>query len=327
MLGLVSNNLELTKEQAEQLIVSPKSRIAIDIETISLEDTLPLGIAIAVSSDTSFYFFNVRDELIQQAVSSSGLVLFHNAAYDIPILEKLGIKVSHYEDTMLLAYSAGILDKSLESLSFSILNAPYTAVTSQWKKANQGNIAINHIKMAGWSIQHSLNTYNLWDKLPKTRLYRDIDRPCIDLVLEMEKYGILIDQYRLTLVEQQAMDRATPLEQELKDELHVENLNSNPQVAEALRSMGIIGTRKTKSDRMSVSEESLKPLNLPVTNKLLEYRGIMKTLSTYIPALRKVDSSGRVHTHFGYTDTGRWSSSRPNLQNLTRNETMEITND
>lgn len=320
----VSNNLKINREQAEELLLSPKPRISIDIETISTDYRLPLGIAIAVSPDTGFYFFNTKDELIKQTVDSAALVIFHNTAFDLPILWELGITPLHWEDTMLLAYSAGILEKGLESLSFTVLNAPYTSVTSQWKKKDQGNIAIDHVKMAGWSIQHAINTYNLWDRIPKTQLYWEIDRPSIDLVLEMEQWGVLIDQHRLTEVEQQAMDIASPMEKELKEELGIENINSNPQVAAALQAMGIIGTRKTGSDKMSVSEESLKPLNLPLTNKILRYRSIMKTLTTYIPAFRNIDSQGRLHTQFGYTNTGRWSSKKPNLQNITRDSKFAL---
>jgi len=49
----------------------------------------------------------------------------------------------------------------------------------------------------------------------------------------------------------------------------------------------------------------------------------MKTLTTYVPAFRTVDDKGRLHTRFGYTNTGRWSSSGPNLQNITRDEKFE----
>jgi DNA polymerase I-like protein with 3'-5' exonuclease and polymerase domains len=46
----------------------------------------------------------------------------------------------------------------------------------------------------------------------------------------------------------------------------------------------------------------------------------MKTISTYVPAFRKVDDRGRLRTSFGYTNTGRWKSRKPNLQNITRDE-------
>jgi len=328
-LRFITNNLSLTREQAEEVLRSPKAKIGVDIEYVSLDNTLPLGIGIAVDRDVGFYFFNPSDPLVKEVLESTPIVVLHNASSDIPILNKLGIKLQRWEDTMLLAYSAGILGKSLEALSRSMLNRDCPSVTEQWegrsaKLKAQGNIAIDHVIMAGMCIIHACNTYALWDVIPKTQLYWDIDRPSIDLVLEMEDWGVLIDQYRLTLVEQQAMNRATPMKAELMEELGVDNLASNPQVAEALRTMGIIGTRKTRSAQDSVSSESLKPLDLPVTNKLLEWRSVMKTLTTYVPAFRRVDVNGRLHTHFGYTNTGRWSSSKPNLQNITRDEKFEL---
>ena len=313
------------REEAERFLLQPRNAVALDIETVSLENRLPLGIGIALDGKIGYYFFNPRDNLISHLIHQTPIVLVFNASFDVPILGKLGHIVNHYEDVMLLAYSCGILEKSLEHLSQGFLCAPYTSVTSQWKKKEQGNIGIDHIKMAGWCLQHALNTYNLWCKLPKTSLYLELDRPCVDLIIEMERWGLLIDQYRLTEVEQETFTKAAKLEGEIKQEFGISGINlaSNPQVAAALQMKGIIGTRKTKAGKESVSDESLRSLNLPLTNKLLKWRSIMKTLTTYIPALRNADYTGRVHTQYGYTDTGRWSSSKPNLQNLTRDEKFQ----
>ena len=318
-------NFECTREQVGEILQAPRDRIALDIETVSLENTLPLGIGIAVDGNRGFYFFNPKDKMLKEVVESTPTILTHNAAFDIPILDKLGIEVQNYEDTMLQAYAGGILEKSLAALSESILGRDCPSITEQWegrtaKQKEMGNIAIDHVKMGGMCIIHACNTYALWDALPKTQLYRDIDRPSIDLVLEMEGWGILIDQYRLTEVEQDTVVKANKMEVELKVELGDINLASNPQVAKALKAKGIIGTRKTKTGKDAVSKESLKPLNHPVTNKFLEWKSLMKTLTTYVPAFRNTDANGRLHTRFGYTSTGRWNSSGPNLQNITRDE-------
>lgn len=316
----IANQNNISREEAERLLLSPKSKIAVDVETVSLENPLPLGIGIAVSDSLGFYFFNVRDEMLKGVFNTTKTLVFHNAKFDIPLLRSLELAIGGYEDTKMIAYSAGILDNSLEALSLSILHRNCPSVTDQWRKPNQGNIAIDHVRMGQTCIIHACNTFALEQRLPKTELYKTIDKPCVELLIEMEHWGLLIDQFGLTKVEQATMNRVLPIEAELKEELEVENLNSNPQVAAALRTKGIIGTRKTKSDKDSVSEESLKPLDLPLTNSLLKYRSLMKTLTTYVPALRKVGYTGRVHTRFGFTNTGRWSSSHPNLQNLTRDE-------
>lgn len=321
----VTNLQTQDREEAERILLQSRVAIALDIETVSLDNELPLGIGIALTEEIGYYFFNPKDELLTKLLLQTPKVIVFNASFDIPILGKLGHTINRYEDAMLLAYSCGLPERGLESLSQAVLFAPYTSVTSQWKKTNQGNIAIDHIKMAGWCIQHALNTYNLWYKLPKVSLYQEIDRPCVDLVLEMEKWGLLIDQYKLTEVEQEAVSQANQLEAELKEDLGISGINlaSNPQMVAALQAKGILGTRKTKAGKDSVSDESLKPLNNPLTDKLLKWRSVVKTLQTYVPAFRAVDHTGRIHTSYGYTDTGRWKSSRPNLQNITRDSKFE----
>ena len=58
----------------------------------------------------------------------------------------------------------------------------------------------------------------------------------------------------------------------------------------------------------------------PIVDKILEYRGLRKLLSTYIDALPELinPSTGKIHTSFNQTitATGRLSSSNPNLQNI-----------
>lgn len=316
----VTDKLNLNREQAEELLLRKRDRISLDIETVSLENPLPLGVAVGLSRDLGYYFFDPGDALLHKLIEQTPTVLMHNASFDAPILKRLGHCYSNFEDTMLVAYSQGLLENSLEALSWSVLRKEFPSVTSQWKKKDQGNIGIDHVKMAGMSIIHAENTYALWDKLVKVPLYYEIDKPCINLVIEMEQNGLLVDQFKLTEVEQETVVKTNELERELREELFGINLNSNPQIVEALQAKGIMGTRKTKAGKDSVSDESLRPLNHPLTNKLLEYRSLMKTVSTYVPAFRSVNHDGRIHTHFGYTNTGRWRSSRPNLQNITNND-------
>ena len=317
----VSNQPNQTREQAIALLTAPKHKLAVDIETVSLENTLPLGIGLATSGEQGFYFFNPRDPLLVTIFANTGIVVTHNGKFDMTILEQYGYPVQDYEDTKMIAYALGMLDNSLPELSQAVLHRACPSVTDQWRKPDQGNIAIDHVEMARVCMIHACNTFALEETLPKTELYLNIDKPCVKLLMEMEHWGLLIDQYRLTRVEQAVVSKAFPMEKELMEELgFISNLASNIQIAAALKLKGIIGTRKTKSARDSVSEDSLKPLNLPLTNKLLKWRSLMKNLTTYIPAFRKVDHVGRLHTHFGYTNTGRWSSSGPNHQNITRDE-------
>jgi DNA polymerase I-like protein with 3'-5' exonuclease and polymerase domains len=70
----------------------------------------------------------------------------------------------------------------------------------------------------------------------------------------------------------------------------------------------------------STSEDALKDINHPIVESLLYYRGMEKRVTTYgEPFLKYINElTGRIHSDFEQlnTDTGRYSSNNPNLQNI-----------
>jgi DNA polymerase-1 len=81
------------------------------------------------------------------------------------------------------------------------------------------------------------------------------------------------------------------------------------------------GVKKTSSGQYTTDEKTLSRLALahPVVQDILEYRACAKLKSTYVDKLpHLIDAEGRVHTTFSqsFTETGRLSSSNPNLQNI-----------
>ena len=102
---------------------------------------------------------------------------------------------------------------------------------------------------------------------------------------------------------------------------HEFNISSTKQLGTVLfDEMGLKGKKKTKSGSYSTDEESLKSLSgNPIVEKILDFRGKSKLLSTYVDALPGLaDENGRIHTSFIQTGTatGRLSSREPNLQNI-----------
>lgn len=75
-----------------------------------------------------------------------------------------------------------------------------------------------------------------------------------------------------------------------------------------------------KSSPRGTGEDILLKIDNPLCKLVLEQRGIDKLISTYIDKLPKCVNpvDGRLHAHFNQlgTDTGRFSSSDPNLQNI-----------
>jgi len=297
-------------EQVEALLREKREYVSVDVETVTVENQVPLGIAVGLSAKIGVYFFNPRDPLLREVLDGVDFVVLHNAKFDLPILARQGFFIPRFEDTKILAYSNGILENSLESLSIELLTEPCPSVKDQWLPKIKANIGVDHVKMGGMSIIHACNTYALWELLPKPDLYYEIDKPCISLVMEMESWGVKIDQFKTTEIDHQTTIRVRELEAELARILGPINLNSNPQIVKALQGIGVMGTRKTKTGADSVSEDSLKALNHPVANQILEHRKLMKTINTYIVAFRNVDSRGRVQTRLNYTTTGRWRSGK-----------------
>lgn len=105
---------------------------------------------------------------------------------------------------------------------------------------------------------------------------------------------------------------------------HSFNVGSPKQLGEVLfEQMGLPGGVKTKTGAYSTSAGVLDELaeqGHEIVSKVLEWRELSKLRSTYSETLPEciVESTQRVHTSFSMagTNTGRLSSSDPNLQNI-----------
>ena len=97
------------------------------------------------------------------------------------------------------------------------------------------------------------------------------------------------------------------------------NLNSPTQLAILLYDVLGIAPVDKKSPR-GTGEDILEKINIPLTRILLEYRRLQKLMSTYITKLPASlnPRTGRLHASFNQvgTDTGRFSSADPNMQNI-----------
>ena len=163
-------------------------------------------------------------------------------------------------------------------------------------------------------------------------LFFDIEMPLVYVLAEMEYAGVKLDvdalkQYSVTLTE-----KLSELESTIYQMAGMSfNINSTKQVGDILFNRLKITdakVKKTKTGGFSTNEETLEKMRHrhPVIEKLLDYRGVKKLLSTYIDALPLLinPETGKVHTSFNQTvtATGRLSSTNPNLQNIPVREEM-----
>jgi len=157
------------------------------------------------------------------------------------------------------------------------------------------------------------------------QLFYDIEMPLMLVLAEMEHTGVRIDKASLQQASISLSSQVKTVEDEIYKMAGFEfNISSPKQVGEVIfdRLKIIEKGKKTKTGQYSTSESTLESLagKHPIIDKILEYRGLKKLLTTYIDALPALinPKTGKVHTSFNQTvtATGRLSSSSPNLQNI-----------
>lgn len=262
----------------------------------------------------------------------------HNASYDLAMLGRYGLATKgRLVDTMVAAFllDPGSRTLGLKDQAFSRLKVEMTPISDligsgrdqltmdQVPAARAGRYAGADAAMT-WGLAQTL--------LPEleakglTPLFRDIEMPLTPVLVEMEAAGIGLD---VPLLHEMASEMASRLE-ETESEIqklagHSFNVNSTQQLAEVLfDELGLPtdGLRKTKAGTYSTSADVLDGLRgkHEVVGLILEQRQLSKLLSTYVNALPEMVNprTGRLHTSFNQcgSETGRISSSAPNLQNI-----------
>lgn len=154
-------------------------------------------------------------------------------------------------------------------------------------------------------------------------LFQDIEMPLTVVLARLETTGVRIDQDFLRQLSEECEAEIQTLHHQVYGLAGQEfNLNSPKQLSEILfGKLKLPVIKKTKTG-YSTDEGVLRTLaqkhQLPAI--ILQYRHLAKLKSTYIDALPKLldPSSGRIHADFNQTgtETGRLSSSNPNLQNI-----------
>ncbi len=337
------------KEALTKLYEKARKRglIAFDTETTSLEALKAelVAISFALSREETYVLFVPESrssalellEPLKALFSDKSIIkIGHNLKYDMQVLLNYDVAVSApYHDTMLAHYliepdkrhsldelSRVFLD--YEALSFEDMIAPQ-------KKKSFNLRLVDKERLAFYAAEDSLLTLMLHETLmPKLKeceqesLFHDIEMPLVQVLLRMERQGVRLD---LDVLAEQSLEMTKEmqaLEREIEEVAgYPLNVNSPKQIGELLFEKLKLNSKakKTKSGSYSTSEDKLEKLRHkhPVVEKILEYRGIKKLISTYVDALpHLVYSDGKLHSSFNQAiaATGRLSSSNPNIQNI-----------
>jgi DNA polymerase-1 len=156
-------------------------------------------------------------------------------------------------------------------------------------------------------------------------VYRDLERPLIPILADIERTGVKIDAAALATLGRSMQTELDALSGRIHEQAgETFNINSPKQLAEVLfdklnlQPAKKVGKARVVSTARDVLEELALTHELPAL--VLRWREVQKLKGTYVDALPAlIDArTGRVHTTFNQTvaATGRLSSSDPNLQNI-----------
>jgi DNA polymerase I len=260
-----------------------------------------------------------------------------NIKYDYQLLRRAGVKLEGiWCDTMLAAYleNPGRTSQGLDALALECLDhrmISYSEVTGTGKaQLNFSEVDLD--RAAPYACEDADATFLLHQiLLPRVRehgmeqLFFETEMPLLQILAEMELTGVKLDLHLMKELSTGFGKELVSLESRIHELTGGPfNINSPKQLGEMLfERMGLAVGKKTKGKTgWSTNVEELERLaeEHEVARLLLLYRTVSKLKSTYTDSLPKmVDAeTGRIHTSYNQavTNTGRLSSSDPNLQNI-----------
>lgn len=254
-----------------------------------------------------------------------GACIGYDIKRNMHVLQTGGIEIAYTDDAMIMASLADstLTDTDKIFARFN-LGTTHTAEEVYGKKGRPVLLPDEGLQCS-YACEMADHIYRLYGQcLPMLKeygmesLYREIEMKLSPILYRMEEAGIVCDRNVLKELSEE-MKEQIDAEQKMIFELAEEefNLNSPKQLAEVLYDR--LGLRAGK--KRSTSAEVLENLEdaHPVIRHILHYRKLQKLYSTYADGLLKyIHTDGRIHTLYNQcaTQTGRLSSSEPNLQNI-----------
>lgn len=150
------------------------------------------------------------------------------------------------------------------------------------------------------------------------RLYRQMELPLADILYTMEEEGICCDNDILDQIATDTYAKIVEVQNQIYALANTKfNINSPKQMAEVL--FDGLGIPETKKRSTAAGELEKRLEDHPIIEHILMYRKLSKIYSTYAEGLKKyITADGKIHTVYNQngTQTGRMSSTDPNLQNI-----------
>jgi DNA polymerase-1 len=335
-----------------------KGRVAFDTETDGRDcvSAKLVGISLATDCNKACYiplehggddmFAERPDQLASELVlgklkplleDPAVLKIGHNLKFDWVVLNRRGICVAPYDDTLVMSFNldaGGLNSHSLDDLAKKHLDHDCIAFKDLCG-TGQKQITFNLVQLdraTEYAAEDADVALRLWmrfrTRLPfekVTRVYELVDRPMVGVIGRMERDGVKVDREVLKSLSAEFNIQIAALEEQICGEAGCKfTIGSPQQLGEILfNKMGLSGGRKGKSGTWSTDVTELERLSregVPIAQLVLDWRQLSKLKSTYTDALQEQinKDTGRVHTSYSLSgaQTGRLASTDPNLMNI-----------
>nr|MCU0619527.1 DNA polymerase I [Gemmatimonadaceae bacterium] len=259
-----------------------------------------------------------------------------NAKYDLLVLRRAGIAVDGLDfDPMLASYvlDPGRRSHGLDALALEVFAhrmVPYEEVAGKGKaqvgfdRVPVATAAHYSCEDADYTLRLRLHFEPLVEASGMASLFRDVEMPLVRVLEEMEWTGIAVDVAYLASLKARFVAERQRVEKEIHEAAgEAFNVNSTPQLRRILFEKLELPVKKKTATGPSTDASVLQELadeGHALPSLLMEYRELFKLEGTYLDALPQLvdPRDGRIHTTYNQTvaQTGRLSSSDPNLQNI-----------
>lgn len=361
---MIINDKNQYEEAVEKLLTY--DIVALDSETQEFDEDhthvfeLDLdGLGLSTGDYSVYIPKKFLDASFQKIIDKCEIV-FHNAKFDLTILEKEGYDISKikFHDTMIMAW---LLDENrlsfgLKQLANSVLKVKkeaikeFRSIQKRPLNADYGSSLFPELyeedkktweeELGKYCIKDCEYTIKLFHKFkPKleekglTKVYEELEIPTVLVLRDMENRGIRIDLEYMAKIKAKMESKLIELQSNLYRLVGYNfDINSPKQLVDILFTVGkgkgynLPMEFRTAKGGLSTNVFALKYLmekyKCPISKALLEHREMYKLYSAYAIGLTKKQKNGLIHTSFMQhgTVTGRFSSKSPNLQQLPRRD-------
>lgn len=286
------------------------------------------------NTEVKNYTFN---DVIQKSINTKYIIITENYIKTENItadITQTNFYKKNAENNLLLNQNYLILKQILENKDIlKITNNAKSLFNITENISNYDDISImNHITYGKSNLENMNLSYEMYSSLKEKmkhsdiyNLYETIYKPFIKVIFEIEKIGMLVDPSRMKKLKTHFLNRINEIEKLIFETAGKKfNIGSTKQLGEILFETLKIPfiKRNKKSGNYATDQSVLEELSTQgynIADYILEWRQISKLNSTYTDSITsKLDKNNRIHTTLNITgtNTGRLSSTDPNLQNI-----------